>query len=146
MERSELITISHKEGKVLEQCESQYYTITYTISFPIGRPHAIRPGKPVFYTVFHRLVSDEVFAASMEVETNMALKKKSEADIAKLEDNINKLYNSTSPNKPPREIETRIKFLLTKLSSVEKLIEEYDSNIKTAKEVISNAWVEENDD
>jgi hypothetical protein len=81
----------------------------------------------------------------MEVETNMALKKKSEEDIAKLEDNINKLYASTAPNRPPREIEARIKFLLSKLSSVEKLIEEYDHNIKSAKETISKNWVDSND-
>lgn len=124
MERAELIAIVQKEG----------------------RANSIRPGKPVFYTVFHRLTSDTIFAASMEVETNMALKKQSEADIAKLEDNINKLTNINAPNRPPKEIETRIKFLLTKVASIQKLIEEYDNNIKASKDVISKAWVDDNDD
>lgn len=82
----------------------------------------------------------------MEVESNMALKKQSEADMTKLEDIINRLSNISQGSRPPREIENRIKYLLTKVASVQKLIEEYDANIKAAKEMISNAWVEENDD
>ncbi|KAK4512205.1 uncharacterized protein ATC70_013448 [Mucor velutinosus] len=124
MERAELIMIVQKEG----------------------RANSIRPGKPVFYTVFNRLTSDTIFAASMEVESNMALKKQSEADIAKLEDNINKLTNINAPNRPPKEIETRIKFLLTKVASIQKLIEEYDNKIKAAKEVISKSWVDNDDE
>ncbi|KAI8641214.1 RNA12 protein-domain-containing protein [Parasitella parasitica] len=123
LERAEMITVVQKEG----------------------RANSIRPGKPVYYTVFNRLVSDTIFAASMEVETNMALKKQSEADIAKLEDNINKLTNINSPNRPPKEIEARIKFLLAKVASIQKLIEEYDNNIKTGKDVISKAWVDSDD-
>ncbi|KAI9348343.1 RNA12 protein-domain-containing protein [Pilaira anomala] len=124
MERAELITIIHKEG----------------------RPDAIRPGKPIFYTVFNRLVSDTVFAASMEVESNMLLKKQSETDMAKLENNIEKLTNINATSRPPKEIENRIRFLLNKVDSVQKLIEDYDQKIKVAKEVISTAWVEENND
>ncbi|OAD00271.1 hypothetical protein MUCCIDRAFT_44126, partial [Mucor lusitanicus CBS 277.49] len=124
MERAELIIIVQKEG----------------------RANSIRPGKPVFYTVFNRLTSDTIFAASMEVESNMALKKQSEADIAKLEDNISKLTSISAPNRPPKEIETRVKFLLTKVASIQKLIEEYDGKIKAAKEVISKSWVDNDDD
>lgn len=80
----------------------------------------------------------------MEVESNMFLKKQSETDMAKLENNIEKLTNVIS--RPPKEIETRLRFLLKKLDSVQKLIEDYDQKIKVAKEVISTAWVEENND
>ncbi|KAL9553734.1 hypothetical protein MBANPS3_003159 [Mucor bainieri] len=124
MERAELIIIVQKEG----------------------RANSIRPGKPVFYTVFNRLTSDTIFAASMEVESNMALKKQSEADIAKLEDNISKLTLISAPSRPPKEIETRVKFLLTKVASIQKLIEDYDSKIKAAKEVISKSWVDNDDE
>lgn len=121
MERAELITIIQKEG----------------------RPDSIRPGKPVFYTVFNRLVSDTVFAASMEVECNMALKKQSETEMTKLENNIEKLTNINATNKPPKEVQVRIQYLLTKLASIQNLIENYDKKIKDAKEVISTAWIEE---
>ncbi|ORY96952.1 RNA12 protein-domain-containing protein [Syncephalastrum racemosum] len=117
MERAELITILHKEG----------------------RPNAIRPGKPVFYTVFDRLVTDDVFAASMEIESNTYLKKSAEQSIAKLEETIlslSHIYNG----KPPREINTRITYLLGKVSSTQKLIESYETRITEAKQVVKNAW------
>lgn len=63
--------------------------------------------------------------------------------MAKLEDNIEKLTNINHGNRPPKEIETRIKFLLGKVASTQKLIEEYDANIKAAKEYISKSWDED---
>ncbi|OBZ89957.1 Mitochondrial escape protein 2 [Choanephora cucurbitarum] len=121
MERAELIIIVQKEG----------------------RSHSIRPGKPVYYTVFDRLMADTIFNASMEIESNMALKKQSEENMAKLEDNINKLTHINAPSKLPKEIEARVQFLLTKVASCQKSIEEYDTNIKKAKEIITQAWAEE---
>ncbi|KAI8372407.1 RNA12 protein-domain-containing protein [Blakeslea trispora] len=121
MERAELIIIVQKEG----------------------RSHSIRPGKPVYYTVFDRLMSDMIFNASMEIESNMALKKQSEETMTKLEDNINKLTHINSPIRLPKEIEARIQFLLTKVASCQKSIEEYDANIKKAKEAITKSWAEE---
>lgn len=121
MERAELITIVQKEG----------------------RAHAIKPGKPVYYTVFHRLVTDAVFAASMEVESNTVLKKQSEEEINKLEGQIEKLNHMYLPNKPPKEVDARTRFLLNKIVNVQKAIEQYDANIKQAKETISKAWKEE---
>ncbi|RCH88100.1 mitochondrial escape protein 2, partial [Rhizopus stolonifer] len=121
MERAELIVIIQKDG----------------------RSHSIRPGKPVYYTVFNRLIEDTIFNASMEIESNMALKKQSEENMAKLEDNINKLTHINSADRLPKEIEARIRFLLTKVESCQKTIEEYDTKIKTSKEIISKAWAEE---
>ncbi|KAG0174792.1 mitochondrial escape protein 2 [Apophysomyces sp. BC1015] len=117
MERAELITILQKDG----------------------RPNSIRPGKPVFYTVFNRLVSDSVFAASMEIETNKSLKKAAEKELAKYEDKIlslSQVYNG----RPPREIDTRIRHLLTKVATYQKRVEQYEANIKNAKEAVSKAW------
>ncbi|KAI9470931.1 MAG: RNA12 protein-domain-containing protein [Benjaminiella poitrasii] len=121
MERAELIVIVQKEG----------------------RPNSIRPGKPVYYTVFNRLVSDPLFAASMEVEWNMTLKKQAEETATSLENTIEKLSQINSSNRPPKEIEGRIRFLLSKLDASQKSIEEHDSNIKTAKEIISKSWIDE---
>jgi hypothetical protein len=105
-----------------------------------GRADSIQPGKPVFYTVFNHLVADPIFNASMEIETNMFLKKNAEADIAKLENTIEKLTNINQPNKPPKEIEPRIKYLLAKVVATEKAIEGYDAKIRQAKDAISKAW------
>ncbi|KAF7727906.1 mitochondrial escape protein 2 [Apophysomyces ossiformis] len=117
MERAELITILLKDG----------------------RPHAIRPGKPVFYTVFNRLVSDTQFAASMEIETNTNLKKLAEQELAKYEEKIlslSQVYNG----RPPREIDARIRQLLTKVAKCQKRLEQYEANIEYAKEVVGKDW------
>lgn len=82
----------------------------------------------------------------MEVESNMTLKKQSETDMAKLENTIDKLTNINGTNRPPKEIETRIRFLLTKVTKIQKLIEDYDQKITVAKEVISTSWVPEEDE
>jgi hypothetical protein len=79
----------------------------------------------------------------MEVQSNIFLKKQAEAEMLKLENTIDKLTNINKSGKPPREIDTRIRFLLTKVVSVEKTIEEYDANIKAAKEAISKGWIPE---
>jgi hypothetical protein len=76
----------------------------------------------------------------MEIETNMFLKKNAEADIAKLESTIEKLTNINQPNKPPKEIEPRIKYLLAKVVATEQAIEGYDAKISQAKDAISKAW------
>lgn len=136
MERAELITILHKEGMCNKLGKRIHRKI---INVCIGRPNAIRPGKPVFYTVFDRLVTDDVFSASMEIESNTYLKKSAEQTIAKLEDTIRSLsqvYNG----KPPREINTRISYLLGKVSATQKLIESYETRITEAKQLVKSAW------
>ncbi|RCI03787.1 mitochondrial escape protein 2 [Rhizopus stolonifer] len=120
MERAELITVVHKDG----------------------RPNSIKPGKPIHYAVFRRILSDTVFASSMEIEANMFLKKQAEENITKLEDTIERLANISQPNRPPREIEARIRYLLTKLTALQKLIEQHDAAVKTAKEIVSKDWIE----
>ncbi|KAG1501423.1 hypothetical protein G6F47_003208 [Rhizopus delemar] len=123
MERAELISVVHKDG----------------------RPNSIKPGKPIHYTVFRRLLSDTVFASSLEIESNMSLKKQAEESISKLENTIEKLFNINQPNKPPREIQERIHYLLTKLSSLQQSIEQYDEAIKDAKISVSKDWKEDDE-
>jgi prefoldin subunit 5 len=81
----------------------------------------------------------------MEIETNMYLKKQAEENMAKLEDTTERLSNISQPNRPPREVDARIRYLLTKLTSVQKSIEQYDAAIKSAKEAVSKSWVEDED-
>lgn len=90
-------------------------------------------------------MSDTVFASSLEIESNMSLKKQAEESISKLENTIEKLFNINQPNKPPREIQERIHYLLTKLSSLQKSIEQYDEAIKDAKISVSKDWKEDDE-
>ncbi|KAI8390823.1 RNA12 protein-domain-containing protein [Radiomyces spectabilis] len=133
---SALFNGSDKALKAMERAE------LITVMQTDGRPNSIRPGKPIFYTVFHRLVMDSVFAASMEIETNQQLKKTAEDSIAKFEDTIehlSKIYNG----RPPQEIDQRIKFLLQKVKTTQKQLEGYEKAIANGKEIISKAWQDE---
>ncbi|KAI8145832.1 RNA12 protein-domain-containing protein [Fennellomyces sp. T-0311] len=117
MERAEIITILYKEG----------------------RANSIRPGKPVMYTAFDRLVSDKVFAATMEIETNQYLKKVAEEQMTKYEETVQSLsqiYNG----KTPREINGRISYLLKKIEKTQKDIEAYEARITDAKSLVVTAW------
>ncbi|KAI9322119.1 RNA12 protein-domain-containing protein [Dichotomocladium elegans] len=117
MERAEVITIINRNG----------------------RPDSVRPGKPIMYTVFRRLVDDPMFSASMEIESHQFLKKQNEETIAHLQEtviNLSQVYNG----RPPREIETRIKYLLGKIAKLQKDIEASEKHIADAQQAIIRSW------
>lgn len=75
----------------------------------------------------------------MEIETNQYLKNIAEESLEKLQgtvESLSRIYNG----KPPREIDTRIRYLLGKIASTQKLIETYEAKINEAKGVVSNTW------
>ncbi|CAO3589006.1 unnamed protein product [Absidia cylindrospora] len=120
MEHAELITILHYDG----------------------RPNSIRPGKPVYYSVFQQLLNDTVFAASMEIETYTYLKKVADEKLAKLQDQIvelSQIYNG----RPPREIDQRIRYLLAKVKTLQTNVETYEKNIKDNMAIVSSTWTEQ---
>ncbi|KAI9497812.1 RNA12 protein-domain-containing protein [Zychaea mexicana] len=117
MERAELITVLYKDG----------------------RANSVRPGKPVMYTAFDRLVSDKVFAATMEIETNQYLKKLAEDSISKFEETVTSLSNIYN-GKPPKEINNRINYLLSKIDKTQKDIETYERRITEARNMVTVAW------
>ncbi|ORX62891.1 hypothetical protein DM01DRAFT_1330999 [Hesseltinella vesiculosa] len=104
-----------------------------------GRPNAIRPGKPVFYTVFKRLLQDRVFAASMEIESATAMKKIMDEKLAKIEQQIIELSNVYG-GRPPKEIDQHIRYLLTKVKVLNAKVEGYDKTIKDNKALVVKYW------
>ncbi|CEI89500.1 hypothetical protein RMCBS344292_03855 [Rhizopus microsporus] len=145
---------SSNEDNKLEWSSIQFWTIVKLLS----EKHSINydelkwdslfngndaPLRAMERTELITVVHKDVFASSMEIETNMYLKKQAEENMAKLEDTIEKLSNISQPNRPPREVDARIRYLLTKLISVQKSIEQYDAAIKSAKEDVSKSWVED---
>ncbi|CAO3696072.1 unnamed protein product [Umbelopsis ramanniana] len=117
MEHSELITIVHKDGW----------------------PHSIRPGKPVYQAAFDRLKNEPVFAATMDLQSYNFLITATKEDIKSYEEEINKLSAPFS-GRPPREVESRIRYLLQKLADGQKAIEGYENQVKIAKDTISKQW------
>lgn len=57
------------------------------------------------------------------------------------EEEINNLSSPFS-GRPPREVESRIRYLLKKLADGQMAIEGYDAEVKKSKEFISKFWVE----
>lgn len=105
----------------------------------LGRPNSVRPGKPIMYTVFDRLVADTVFKASMEIESQQFLKSSTEESLAKLQDTViqlSRVYNG----KPPKEFDTRIRYLLSKIGKMQKDIETYEKSIADNKKLLVTSW------
>ncbi|KAI8066496.1 RNA12 protein-domain-containing protein [Gongronella butleri] len=104
-----------------------------------GRPDGIRPGKPVYYTVFKRLLEDKVFAASMEIESATGMKKIMDDKLAKLQQQVIDL-SQTYGGKPPKEIDTRIRYLLGKIKALQTKVDGYEKTIKDNKALIVKFW------
>lgn len=60
-------------------------------------------------------------------------------DIKSYEEEIDKLSKPFS-GRAPREVETRIRYLLKKLADGQKAIESYEAEVKKSKDIISNSW------
>jgi predicted RNase H-like nuclease (RuvC/YqgF family) len=104
-----------------------------------GWPHAIRAGKPVYQAAFSRLVEDSVFAATMDLQSYNYLITVTKDEIKSYEEEIDKLSAPFS-GRAPREIESRIRYLLKKLADGQKAIETYEAEVKKSKDIISKSW------
>lgn len=106
-----------------------------------GWPYAIRPGKPVYQAAFARLAEEPVFAATMDLQSYNFLISAAKDEIKGFEEEINNL-SAPFGGRPPREVEGRLRHLLKKLADNQKAIESYEAEVKKAKDIISNQWVE----
>lgn len=117
----------------------QVIIVTDGLIYLLGRPNSVRPGKPIMYTVFNRLVADTVFNASMEIESQQFLKSSTEESLAKLQESViqlSRVYNG----KPPKEFDTRIRYLLSKIGKMQKDIETYEKSIADNKKLLVTSW------
>ncbi|RUP43989.1 RNA12 protein-domain-containing protein [Jimgerdemannia flammicorona] len=130
MENAELITIVHKDVNpiILKWLNS-------------GRPYIIRPGKPVYLTAFARLLSDMTFTATMKLQSYQYL---SMLETVKIRDYENELRDLSMMynGKPPRETDTRQKFLLQSLQTCQKKVDVYENEVSRCKELIAKGLVE----
>ncbi|KAF9116865.1 mitochondrial escape protein 2 [Mortierella sp. AM989] len=123
LEQAELITIIHKNG----------------------RPFSVKPGKPIYQSVFKEIVADESFAAVMDLETNIFLDKEEMAKIAKWESELKDLskllHNDGSwffgGGRIPKEVDTRVKWLMKKLAESHVKIEKHEQEMGRAKKAVA---------
>ncbi|KAF8952689.1 mitochondrial escape protein 2 [Entomortierella lignicola] len=124
MEQAELISILHKNG----------------------RPFSVRPGKPIYTAAFQDIMADIGFSAIMEIESASCLHKEEMANVAKweaeLKDLTSLLKNDGSwmfgGGRVPKEIDTRVKWLLAKLAKSHAKIEKLEKDIAAAGKAIES--------
>ncbi|KAF9357188.1 mitochondrial escape protein 2 [Mortierella sp. AD094] len=123
LEQAELISIVHKNG----------------------RPFAVRPGKPIYTAAFQNILEDVGFSAVMEIESASRLQKEEMANVAKweaeLKDLASLLKNDGSwmfgGGRVPKEIDTRVKWLMAKLADSHAKVEKYEQDIAAARKAIA---------
>lgn len=108
-----------------------------TIVSQNGRPHSIKPGKPVYQAAFKQLVADRVLKARLDlavltqligIETKAI--DKAEAELALL---------GGLPGQP-REVKSRVMWLLAKMQASQGKVEGWEKEGKALKEVLAKEY------
>lgn len=98
-----------------------------------GRPHAIKPGKPVYAAAFRLLIDDRVLAAKLDLKTLDELVKGENEGIAKYEEELRVL--GSLPGQPA-EVRGRIKWLLGKVWTGQEKVERYEGESAGLKRLL----------
>ncbi|KAK3846721.1 MAG: RNA12 protein-domain-containing protein [Linnemannia gamsii] len=128
MEQAELISIVHKHG----------------------RPYAVRPGKPIYKAAFQNILSDIGFTAVMDLESATHLEKEEMVKVAKWEAELKELSNLRHTDgswlfggrRVPKEVDTRVKWLMKKLAESHAKVEKYEQEASEAKKAVANIAAE----
>lgn len=117
--------------QALEQAE------LITIISNNGRPHSIRPGKPVYQSAFRMLAEDRVLKAKLDLAILAEQTKIETQSIDKYEAEL-KLLGSLP--KQPYEIGPRIKWLLGKVATSQTKVEKYEMESAELKKLLQSEF------
>ncbi|KAI9792299.1 MAG: mitochondrial escape protein 2 [Peltula sp. TS41687] len=98
-----------------------------------GRPHSIRPGKPVYASAFRLLTEDHVLKSRLDLSTLNELIKIENTSIDKYEAELVRLSSIPEPGNGLRE---RIRWLIAKLMKSQRDVEEYEAECAGLKKVL----------
>jgi hypothetical protein len=99
-----------------------------------GRPALIKPGRPVFLAAFALLAGDKVFCAKMEFGRLTFLSGWEKRNIEKAEEELARVKEL--PAGQIKEIEPRIRYLLKKIQTSQRSIEQFDYEMGIVKEIL----------
>ncbi|KAI9813990.1 MAG: mitochondrial escape protein 2 [Pycnora praestabilis] len=119
------------EGESTLQALEQAELITIVSSN--GRPHSIKPGKPVYQAAFRRLTEDHVLKSRLDLAIFTELIKIETASIDKYEAELHLL--SKLP-KQPNELTPRVQWLLGKLQACHGRVEGYEKESSVLKKIL----------
>ena len=127
-----LLSDTYKSGgeptlQALEQAE------LITIASTNGRPHSIKPGKPVYQAAFQLLTRDHVLKSRLDLSVLLELIKIETQSIDKYETELKLLAGLP---KQPRELSPRIEWLLKKLQACQSKVEKYEMESASLKRVL----------
>ncbi|MCJ1433821.1 mitochondrial escape protein 2 [Xylographa pallens] len=102
-----------------------------------GRPHSIRPGKPVYTAAFRLLVADHVLAARLDLAILAELTRLETQSIDKYEAELRLLARLP---RQPVELVPRVRWLLAKVQAAQAKIEGYEAEGGRLKRVLQREY------
>ena len=114
--------------QALEQAE------LITITSANGRPHAVKPGKPVYLSAFKYLTEDSVLRSRLDLAILTQLIGIENKNVDKYESELHLLGELPGQ---PKELAPRIKWLLNKAGASHGKVESYEREAAALKQVLS---------
>jgi len=102
-----------------------------------GRPHSIKPGKPVYQPAFKQLVGDKVLAAKLDLALLGEAIGNENKSIDKFEQELGLL--GELPHQP-YELQSRVQWLLSKIAGSQNKIEGYEKESAVLKKILSSEY------
>ncbi|CAG8677701.1 11945_t:CDS:2, partial [Dentiscutata heterogama] len=112
-----------------------------------GRPDQIQPGKPLYKAAFIQIISDSLFAATMELQTAQFMLSLETGKINKCEEELEKLGHLFVKQEGkwllggghvPASVEERVKFLLARLQKHHVSAEKWQTEVDRLKKVVAS--------
>jgi hypothetical protein len=131
-----LLSDVYKDGgektlQALEQAE------LISISSSNGRPHAIKPGKPVYLAAFKYLTEDDVLRSRLDLAILTQLIGIENKNIDKFESELRLLADLPGQ---PKQLLPRINWLLNKSQASHAKVEKYEAEGATLKKTLTQQY------
>ncbi|PTU20898.1 hypothetical protein P175DRAFT_0438127 [Aspergillus ochraceoroseus IBT 24754] len=117
--------------RALEQAE------LITISSVNGSPERLKPGRPVYHAVFKRLTENKTLSSRLDLEILNQLISKENTSIGKYEEELAVLG---SLPKQPRELSSRIQWLLDKVYASQTKVTKYEAERVILQKILRKAF------
>lgn len=128
-----LSNLFKKDGELTLQALEQVELIS--VSSVNGFPHMIKPGRPVYLTVFKRLAENKTLSSRLDLMILSKQISNENKDIEKLEEELRVIG---SYPKQPRELSSRIQWLLQKVYNSQVKISQYEEQSARLQKVLEN--------
>jgi hypothetical protein len=131
-----LLSDVYKDGgektlQALEQAE------LISISSSNGRPHAIKPGKPVYLAAFRYLTKDDVLRSRLDLAILTQLIGIENKNVDKFELELRLLADLPGQ---PKQLLSRINWLLNKSQVSHAKVEKYEAEVATLKKILTEQY------